>query len=148
MGIALANRARRSQGQMTVELAVCIPVLIAVSLVVCNAMLFLENCASFDRLAKDAVRVYAASPAQGQSAADCAALVQESLSKSFSQDYLEVDVQCAGTSGGCMCYSASLRFRPTLFGRSFSGAVYDVFLRPLEHTTQLVLDPYKPGVLL
>ena len=136
---------RSCRGQMTVELAVCIPAFIATALLVFNAMLFLENCAAFDRLARDAVRVHAASPAHGQSSAESAALVQASLKASFPQDYLDVAVQASGVSLGFVRYQATLRFRPTLFGRPFSGAVYDVVLRPLEHSTSLVIDPYRPG---
>ena len=49
-------------GQMTVELAVCIPVLLAVVGVAINLMVFLGDCARFDRLAAEAVRLEAASP--------------------------------------------------------------------------------------
>ena len=139
---------RSTQGQMTVELAVTIPALIAVAVLVFNAMLFLENCAAFDRLAKDAVRVYTAAPAHGQSAADSAALVQSALQQSFSADYCDVNVQASSVSWGFTRYTATLRFTPTLFGRAFSGVVFSTVLRPLEHSTQLTVDPYKPGVVL
>ena len=139
---------RRTCGQMTVELAVAIPAFIAVALVVFNAMLFLENCAAFDRLAKDAVRVHASSPAYGQSASDSAALIQASLQESFSADYCEVSVQSASVSWGFMRYTATLRFTPTLFGRPFSGVVFSTVLAPLEHSAQLTVDPYRPGAVL
>ena len=139
---------RSQRGQMTVELAVFIPAFIAVAVVVFNAMLFLENCAAFDRLAKDAVRVYATAPAYGQSATDSAALIQSSLQDSFSAEYLSVSVQASGAPWGFASYVATLRFTPTLFGRSFSGVVYSTVLRPIEHTTQLTVDPYKPGAVL
>ncbi len=139
---------RSTQGQMTVELAVSIPAIIAVAVLVFNAMLFLENCAAFDRIAKDAVRVYAAAPAHGQSPADSAALIQGALEESFSADYCNVSVQSASVSWGFTQYTATLRFTPTLFGRAFSGVVFSTVLGPIEHRTQLTVDPYKPGVVL
>lgn len=55
---AWANQA----GQMTVELAVAFPVVVAVAVIAMNALLFLSECAAFDRVARDAVRVHATSP--------------------------------------------------------------------------------------
>lgn len=151
MGITARTQRKtgRAQcGQMTVELAVCIPVLIAVALVVFNAMLFLENCAAFDRLARDAVRVYAATPAHGQSRSDSAVLVQSQLEEAFSEDYLSVSVQVSDKAPGFVTYTATLQFMPTLFGRHFSGTVFGVSIGVLSHTTQLVIDPYRPGVIV
>lgn len=148
MGMKKVAERRATKGQMTVELAVGIPVFIAVALVVFNAMLFLENCASFDRHAKDAVRIYAAAPAYGQGASDSAALIRASLEESFSADYLSVAVYMQGSPLGFTTYTACLWFTPTLFGRGFSGTVFSIVLGPIEHTTQLTADPYKPGVVL
>ena len=44
--------ARGECGQMTVELAVMIPVLVAIAVIAMNAMLFFSECAAFDRLAR------------------------------------------------------------------------------------------------
>lgn len=44
--------ARDERGQMTVELAVMIPVLVAIAVIAMNAMLFFSECAAFDRLAR------------------------------------------------------------------------------------------------
>lgn len=150
MGIAVRAQRRtgRSQrGQMTVELAVCIPVLIAVAFVVFNAMLFLESCAAFDRLARDAVRVYAATPAHGQSPSDSASLVQSQLEEAFSEDYLSVSVQVSDKAPGFATYTATLQFTPTLFGRRFSGTIFGVSIGALSHTTHMVIDPYRSGVI-
>lgn len=149
MGIMCARKPNRAtKGQMTVELAVGIPVFIAVALVVFNAMLFLENCAAFDRQAKEAVRVYATAPAYGQKAGDSAALIQTHLSALFPEDYINIVVSAQGSPVGFTTYTACLRFTPTLFGRGFSGTVFSVVLAPIEHKTQLTVDPYKPGAVL
>ena len=137
-----------SKGQMTVELAVAIPVFVALSLVVFNGMLFLENCAAFDRLALDAIRVYASSPGYGQSAQEGAVLVETCLKEAFPQDYLDVSVVSSGTGMGLVAYRATLHFTPTLFGRGASSGVFGVSLVCFDHSVQLVVDPYRPGAVI
>ena len=48
-----ARRLGSQSGQMTVELAVLVPVVIMVALVVVNLMEFVDACAAFDRLSLD-----------------------------------------------------------------------------------------------
>ncbi|MBQ9067537.1 MAG: hypothetical protein IJ131_00530 [Eggerthellaceae bacterium] len=151
MGVTGQTRllgARSERGQMTVELAVCIPAVIAVALVVFNAMLFMEHCAAFDRIAKEAVRLCAASPAHGQGPADSEALVRDFLRASFSEGYLDVDVESSSGVLGFAEYKAVLRFTPTLFGRSFSGAVFGVRIGQVSHEVSFTIDPYRPGVVV
>ena len=56
-------RRRSTRGQMTVQLAVAMPVLIIVAVIAVNALAFFAECAVFDRVAHEAVRVHAAAPA-------------------------------------------------------------------------------------
>ena len=51
MGVAQADA--RERGQMTVELAVVFPALLAVAVIAVNALLFFSECAAFDRVARD-----------------------------------------------------------------------------------------------
>ncbi len=139
---------RGQAGQMTVELAVAMPVMIAIAVIVVNAILFMGECAAFDRLAKDAIRVHAASPGYGMDAQACAARVQETLALSFDKDFEQVRVEVRDVAGGHLCYEATLSFAPTLFGRSFSGVVFGVALPPVQHRAQLVVSPFKPGVVV
>ena len=53
-------------GQMTVEMAVAMPALIVVAVIAVNACTFFYQCAVFDRVVHEAVRVYATSPAYGE----------------------------------------------------------------------------------
>ena len=140
--------ARSKQGQMTVELAVLIPVFIALSLVVYNALLFFEHCAAFDRHALEAVRVYAASPAARQTTDEGAALVKGCLDKAFPHAYTNVTVSSSTHAFGHVTYQATLSFSPTLFGRSFAPSAFGVVLFPIEHTVSLTIDPYRPGVVV
>lgn len=53
---------RSCSGQMTVELAVLVPVVIVVALTVFNLMRFVSACSAFDRIAADAVVSQGVSP--------------------------------------------------------------------------------------
>lgn len=142
------KRLKDSSGQMTVELVVAFPVLLIVALVAVNALLFFSECASFDRLVRESVRVHASSPAYGQGIDQSIALVQADLDSKFEADYLDVEVSAWTEGAGHTRFSASLSFLPTLFGRPLKTEVFGVSFPRLVHTTSLVVDTYKPGVLL
>ena len=52
-----------SRGQMTIEFALLFPVMLMIALIACNSILFLSECASFDRIFRESVCVFAPSPA-------------------------------------------------------------------------------------
>ena len=139
---------RVNKGQMTVELAVGIPVFIAVAFVVCNAMIYLGHCSAFDRLAKDAVRVWAAVPASGQSSTRSSELIAAALKESFPDSSVSVSVAARDAVGGLVTYEATLRFTPTFFGRGGPGSVFGVDLWTLSHSVRITIDPYRPGVFV
>ena len=115
-----------------------------------NAMLFFSECAAFDRLARNAVRAFATSPAYGEdSSQSCSAAlgaIEEGMGIA-DKDYLEASVSVASESFGQKRFRATLRFTPTLFGMGLKSSVFGVSLPQLEHSTELVVDVYKPGVL-
>lgn len=143
-----APRARRERGQMTVEFAVTFPLLIVIAVIAVNALLFFADCAAFDNEFRDAVRIYAASPAYEQDLEESKAQVQTALSDSFDEDNLSVSVAVEGTSSGFVTFSGTLKFSPTLFGMGLVDEVFGVELPKLSHTVQHTIDVYKPGVLL
>lgn len=63
---AAAVKARQRGGQMTVELATVLPAALAIMAIVCNGMAFFSECAAFDRVARNAVRLYATVPPTGR----------------------------------------------------------------------------------
>jgi len=155
---------------MTVELAVCIPVLLAVVGVAVNLMVFLGDCARFDRLAAETVRVEATSPGYGNyGTAARVEAVESLLSSCFAQrEYLSIRVQSsAGTAGELAgddqndlsgseralgfslephheTYVCTLTYRPWGFGDSFFGIRFS----GITHTRSYTIDPFRPGVLL
>ena len=136
------------KGQMTVELAVAFPVMIVVAVVVVNALLFFSDCAAFDRLACDAVRVHAVAPAYGTGLHQACGQIQQELVSSFDRENLSVAVESAPYGFDYTRYSATLEFAPTLFGLGLKDEVFGVRMPHLRHTVTYVVDPYRSGVVI
>lgn len=149
MGVTRASRLVYGEaGQATIELVVMLPVLLAVAFIVMNAMLFLSECASFDRMVPQAVRVQAASPSYGQDAQQAKNLVESQLKEEFNKENLSVSVAVRTVSGGMLRFDATLEFAPTLFGLGMRSEFFGVSLPKLSHTASLTVDRYKPGVVI
>lgn len=138
---------RNESGQMTVEFVVMFPVVVIVAVVAVNALLFFSECAAFDRVARDAVRVHAASPAYGQGLEQSKAQVQTALDEAFCRPYLDARVSVEGGNFGHVTFVAVLEFYPTLFEMGLKSQVFGVSLPHLEHSVSYTVDVYKPGVL-
>lgn len=91
---------RKPPGQMTIEFVVAFPAMIAVAFVAINAVLFFSDCASFDRVFRNAVCTYAASPAYEQGTGESCGLIQSQLEESLSRDNLRFQVSSSGVEGG------------------------------------------------
>ena len=143
-------RARRisagSSGQAIVEMAVMLPAAIAIAVIVVNALLFFSDCAAFDRAFRNAVRVYATSPAYGQDAAESCALIEQAVAATLDSDRLQAEVGVAGA--GASHLTGTLSASPSLFGRGAIGEVFGVSLPRLVHRVDMTVDQYKPGVIV
>lgn len=136
------------RGQMTVELAAALPVLIIVAVVAVNACTFFSECAVFDRVSHEAVRIHAASPAYRQGADRSCALVKQEVESALGASNVEVAVSHGVVGADFDSYTMTLTFHPTLFGMGLRSEVFGVALPPLVHTTSYVVDSYKPGVVV
>ena len=139
---------RRTLGQMTIELAIAMPVLIAVSVISVNALSFFADCAVFDRVACDAVRLHAAAPGYGQDASRSVALISETISDQMDEPNLEVSVAHGVAEFDFDEYTARLEYHPTLFGMGLRSSVFGVQLPSLTHEVKDVIDSYKSGVII
>ena len=155
MGIAsrdvcevVAAKGACRKGQMAVELAVALPVLRVVALVVTNAGLLLSECAAFDRAVRNAVRICAASPERSVDADVLAQRVEQLLAAEFDAPYIEVSVEAGGSVRGHGVYTASMEFRPTLFGLGLRTHFLGVSVPPVTHEVSFAVDAYKPGVVI
>ena len=160
-GSVVVLRGGRSQrGQMAVELAVMVPVCIVVGLIVFNLCRFVEACATFDRVAADAVISHGVSPAGEQSIHSSVGSVRESIERALDMRTCEVSVDVSApepvpTGGGLSfpispllsTYTCTLRYHPwpgsfVMAGVSFSPPVV------LTHERVLVVDRFRPGVVV
>lgn len=147
--MAMMQRWRElSRGQMTVEFVIAFPVMLSVAAIAINVVLFLSECAAFDRLAPEAVRVHASARAYGEDAAQARVAIQEELTQRFSRDYLSFDVESYDEFGGLQTYVLTLEFEPTLFGINLKSKIFGVELPRITHQSIMTINPYRPGVLL
>ncbi|MDO4536742.1 MAG: hypothetical protein Q4B54_01160 [Coriobacteriales bacterium] len=147
------------RGQMAVELAALIPVIVVVALIVYNLGCFLVVSASFDRVAKDAVIAHAVSPA-GQASTVSAvdqvrSCVEEALGPRKNCE-VEVSAERVGSSSqGSMLtispfltkFTCVLIYHPWPSSFSLAGVSMGAPLA-LRHERSLVVDCYRAGVVI
>ena len=145
--MGVVRRIRAESGQMTIEVAVALPALIVVAAIAVNAMTFFADCAVFDRVAHDAVRVYASAPAYAQDIDQGCTLVERTVRSQLDDPNLEVRISHGVTGPDFDEFTATLEFYPTLFGRGARSEVFGVQLPHLTHVTRYVVDSYRAGVV-
>jgi hypothetical protein len=155
---------KKKSGQMTVELAVCVPVVLAVVGVMLNVMGYLNVCARFDRVAAESVRIEATSPGFASYSAMARAerirsLIQESFDAEQNSFNVEVMVTVSsGSTGEALApgrglsfsllpqtetFTCSIIYRPWPF-EHFAGLNFFT----LTHERRYCVDPYRPGIFL
>ena len=152
-------RGRGERGQMAVELAALIPVIVVVALTAYNLMRYVELCAVFDRVALDAVISQGVAPAGEQEAHAAASAVQACIAETIASSACTVEVSVSspheGSQPGRLSilisplltrYTCTLHFRPWPSAFVLAGVVYDSPVT-LVHTRSLVVDRFRPGVV-
>lgn len=150
-----------NKGQAAVEMVVVMPVMLAVLAVAVNFMIFLGDCARFDRIAAEAVRTQAASP--GYDSYDLntrANNVRSMIGASFvGSNHLTFSVTATQGSSGSNssdgsstafsllpkreCFICQMNYSPWGFGNSFFGVSFS----GIPHARSFEINPYRPGVL-
>lgn len=155
-GLAIRVVADES-AQAVVEAAIVLPVLIVLALVAYNLMKFSNAVARFDRIAPDMVLMHGVSPAgENLSPGAAAHVVEEELAAAMDDVDLEIEVTCedvsAGASGSLSLtgslatFRCSMRYRPWPSGFSIAGVDLGSPV-VLEYERNVVVDPWKPGVV-
>lgn len=159
MSVEASALARDRSGQMVVELAVVVPVAIVVALVVLNLMGFIEACAAFDQVALDAVVAHGVAPAGEQTQVASVEEVRAALTEGLGrEDTCEVEVSAEGVSPGASGgsfvisplltrYTCTLYYHPWPRLLRMPGITFEAPLS-LRHERQLVVDRYRPGVVV
>ena len=157
------RRFRGDAGQMAVELAVLIPVVVVVAAIALNALSFMGLCARFDRVAAEAVRAEGTSPGYGcYSRASCESAVEAAIEESLG-DVPCATVEVSSTEIGAVTghdrdgvgllysfipthrrYSCTLSYTPWFLG----SGVFGVAFGPVTHTCEYVVDPFEPQAWL
>lgn len=147
------------RGQMTVELAVMVPVVIVVALVVLNLMGFVEACAAFDQAAPDAVLAHGVAPAGEQTQEEAELEVREAIAQALGREgRCEVEVRCEGVldggapSSGLVSplltrFVCTLTYRPWPSLVRLPGVTFEAPVA-LRHERDIVVDRYRGGVVL
>lgn len=135
----------RENGQMAVELAVVMPIILIVLVIAIDMLVFAGECARFDHLAPQHIVAYATSPAMDEYAPEArVSEIQRALEADFAKNGSLVEVSCedAGQALASMAvYHCTLRFSPWPLSMAGAPAM-------LEHECELAIDPYTPGELL
>ena len=146
------------EGQMSVELAVVLPVALVVALTIVNIMTYLGYCARFDRASLDAVIAHGVSPAGIQSNLSSVEAIRSSLEEVFADaPAVSVEVSAAPISSPTSLLvtlapyltriTCTMRFVPWPRHLRIAGVVMDAPFA-LEHSRSLVVDRYRPGVVM
>lgn len=151
---------RRESGQMAVELAVLMPVIIVVGLIVFNLMRFVELCAAFDRIALDAIVSQGVSPEGEQSEQAAAQAIKACVEEALASTACTVEVSASSTVDGgsgrglsfpvsplLTTYVCTLSYRPWPSSFVIAGVPYQSPL-VLKHERALTVDRFRPGAIV
>lgn len=152
---------RDESGQMVVELAVLVPVIIVVALTLLNLLRFVEACAVFDRVALDAVVSQGVAPAGEQSELVAVGAVQSCIVDALASDRCTVEVSVADISSLPRArrglafpvsplltdFTCTLSYRPWPGSFVIAGVTYESPV-VLTHTRSIVIDRFRPGVVV
>lgn len=139
---------RGESGQMAVELAIVLPLVLVVFVIALDCMVFMGECARFDHIACQRVLALGVSPAKDGYGADARVeSVRAALAGEFDAHGERVEVSCsrADGAGGVAVYELGLSMPlwplggTTLFGTGMPSL--------LQHRFRFAVDPYTPGEL-
>ena len=138
-------------GQMVVELAVLVPVVIVIALTVLNLMQFVCLCATFDRVALDAI------VSQGVATEEVASCIREALASPRCEVSVQASSARQGGAGGegltfpvsplLTRFTCTLRYVPWPSSFVLVGVAYQSPVA-LVHERELVVDRFRAGVVL
>lgn len=143
------GKLRDNHGQMMVELCVIFPVVMIIALIAFNTLVFFGDCARFDRLVHNGIRIAASSPST--SLANFDRIGEDALAQVESEmqgDNTEVSMTVSVTAENYLRYETELVYHPTLFGIGMRQEIFGVSLPNLTHRVEYTIDPYRAGQFL
>ncbi len=142
---AICRKLADRSGQMTVELCAVLPVVIVIAAILVNVMTFFGECAEFDRVARNSVRLCSSSLPEGADASSVSGNIVAMICAEMESD--DVSCESSGPLGaqGYVTYSLEYSYTPTLFGLPLRATVFGVTMPKISHSIQMAVDPYAPG---
>lgn len=158
-GAGLACFVRDDRGELLVELAIAIPIMVIIGLITINLMQFIGQCAKFDRATGDLVRYAVLNPQDNGNAAT--GLLAKSMGyegNDPNSNHVSVQVRdYDGPAGSVVGHylktvDATLYFKPwpALDAVYFENTPFRFQLpgQFMQHKQRYVVDAFKPGILL
>ena len=149
--------ARECSGQMAVELAVLVPIIVVVALLAFNLLRFAELCARFDRVSLDAVLMQGVSPVGEPEELGGVEEVREALAEAMGEARCEVDVRIDSAldahegltfdlAAGTTRFVCELAYRPWPSAVEVAGVGYQAPAL-LRHERTIVVDRFRAAVI-
>ena len=142
------------KGQMFVETALVLPVVLVVALIAINLCKFADICSKFDRITADQIIAHGISSSHPTDGETLENLTQKIKAALKCDDSCDIVVSSEGESEGIgnmvsvfPKYQVTLKYKPwphtlRLPLVSLESPLY------LTHTTSIVISPYKSGVVI
>jgi hypothetical protein len=157
---AMRRRMTEAKGQMAMELLVVMPVVLVLAVIAIDMMVYLGDCARFDRVSSQHVLVHAASPSAVEyDASTMVSLMEADIIHSMdSVGRCEVAVSAGGgvfSTGSEAGSLLSFVPQPQIFICTlscvpwpFQNTLFGFTPPSFTHTRKYVVDPYRSGVVL
>ena len=147
------GRGRWQSGQMAVELAVVMPVLLVVAVIVFDALSFAGECARFDHIAAQAVLAQGASADRESYAVEArAGKIKEQIKNDMGAVASNVEVTAQSDSDVALWNTCTFTCVFEMAPWPFQSADFHIagvrIPTKLTHEYALTVEPYTPGKLL
>lgn len=133
------------RGQMTVELCIVFPVIIVIAAIAINALCFFSECAEFDRVARNCVRIYATSLPESADSGSVSASITSKICEEMETESVECQLSGDVKGSGNLTCTLTYKYSPNLLGMPLRGSIFGVSLPDIPHSIKMTVDPYSPG---
>lgn len=142
------------KGQMFVETALVLPVVLVVALIAINLFKFADMCSKFDRVAADQIIAHGISPSRSANEVALEDLAQKIKTVLKCDGNCDIVVSLEGEREGIgnmvsvfPKYQVTLKYKPWPHTLRLPLVSLESPLS-LTHTTSIVVSPYKSGVVI
>lgn len=139
----MRSKAGDEQGQMTVEFAAVFPVMLIAAAIALHAMVYAGECARFDEVARNAIRLEAEN---GTDPEDAVRAIEQTVAACMDCD-ADVTASCEGEGIGQMRYTVEMELPAAVFGMPLRE-VAGFRVPPLAHHVEMTVCVRRKAVVL